>query len=225
MIASLRSIFTMTRLIHPAVARQQFREFAAEEIDNTNLARGALLIALEDNPHIEVEHYLGLLDDLAARVQKRCLPGEPPIFRLGHLHAEMFDADGYVVECTGYRKENEDDLVVLCKYDPDTRSGTPGAEKVKVKGNIHWVSAEHAHPAPVRLYDRLFRVPQPGTERDFLEDLNPDSMKLVAARLEPSLRTVHSRERFQFERHGYFVADPKELAFNRTVTLRDSWSK
>jgi glutaminyl-tRNA synthetase len=87
------------------------------------------------------------------------------------------------------------------------------------------VSAQHAYSAPVRLYDRLFRVPLPGSERDFLEDLNPESMKTVPAKLEPALRDVHSRERFQFERHGYFVADSKALAFNRTVTLRDSWTK
>lgn len=84
------------------MARQQFREFAAGEIDNTNLARGALLIALEDQPHIDVDDYLGELDDLAERALARCTAGEPPIFRLGHLHAEMFDTDGYVGEETNY---------------------------------------------------------------------------------------------------------------------------
>lgn len=102
MIASLRSIFRMTRLIHPALARQLFREFASGDIDNANLARGALLIALEDNPHIDVDQYLAALDDLAARVQRRCASGEPPVFRVGHLHAEMFDTDGYVGEETNY---------------------------------------------------------------------------------------------------------------------------
>ncbi|HYM60840.1 MAG TPA: transglutaminase-like domain-containing protein [Thermoanaerobaculia bacterium] len=81
--------------MHPAVARQQFRAFAEGEITNANLALGALLIALEDHPRLNVDHYLGELDALAARVAKRCLPGDPPIFRLGHLHSEMFDADGY----------------------------------------------------------------------------------------------------------------------------------
>ena len=81
--------------IHPAEARRQFREFAAGEIDNTTLARGALLIALEDYPNVDVEAYLARLDDLAARVRKRAVPGEPPVFLLGHLHAEMFDVDGY----------------------------------------------------------------------------------------------------------------------------------
>ncbi len=82
-------------LVHPAEARRQFRDFAAGEITNENLAYGALLIALEDNPRIDIHHYLGALDDLAARAARRCSRGEPPVFRLGHLHAEMFDVDGY----------------------------------------------------------------------------------------------------------------------------------
>jgi glutaminyl-tRNA synthetase len=130
---------------------------------------------------------------------------------------------GYVVECTGYDKASG---TVRCQYDPGTRSGTPGAENVKVKGNIHWVSVRHAYPAEVRLYDRLFKVPQP----DGVEDLNPDSMKVVTARLEPALREAAAEERFQFERHGYFIADrvdskPGAPKFNRAVTLRDSWAK
>jgi glutaminyl-tRNA synthetase len=118
---------------------------------------------------------------------------------------------------------------VRCQYDPATRSGTPGAEKVKVKGNIHWVSAKHACAAEVRLYDRLFTVPHPGAgERDFLLDINPDSVKTLTAQLEPGLKDARPEERFQFERHGYFTADrtasrPGAPVFGRTVTLRDSW--
>lgn len=82
-------------LVHPAEARRQFREYAAGEITSGNLARGALLIALEDYPRIDVDGYLDELDALAARVEQRCTPGEPPVFRLGHLHAEMFDVDRY----------------------------------------------------------------------------------------------------------------------------------
>lgn len=82
-------------LIHPAEARRQFTELAAGEITNENLARGALLIALEDYPRLDVDGYLDELDALAMRVEQRCTPGEPPIFRLGHLQAVMFDADGY----------------------------------------------------------------------------------------------------------------------------------
>jgi regulator of sirC expression with transglutaminase-like and TPR domain len=89
-------------LIHPAEARRQFREFAAGEITNENLARGALLIALEDYPRIDVNGYLDELDGLAMRVLRRCTDGEPPIFRLGHLHAEMFDVDGYSGDTQNY---------------------------------------------------------------------------------------------------------------------------
>lgn len=82
-------------LIHPAEARRRFREYAEGEITAENLARGALLIALEDYPRLDLQGYLDELDGLAVRVERRCQPGEPPVFRLGHLHAEMFDTDGY----------------------------------------------------------------------------------------------------------------------------------
>jgi len=120
---------------------------------------------------------------------------------------------------------------VRCTYDPDTRSGTPGAESVKVKGNIHWLSAKHAHAAQVRLYDRLFKVQHPGAgDSDFVKELNPDSKRIVAAQLELALKEARPEERFQFERHGYFVADSADSApgapvFNRAVTLRDSWQR
>ncbi len=123
---------------------------------------------------------------------------------------------GYVVKCLGM-----DNGAVRCAYHPDSKSGTPGADKYKVKGNIHWVSARHAHAAPVHLYDRLFQAPQPGD--DFLAQLNPDSKKTIRAQLEPALAGAQAGERFQFERHGYFVRDRD--GFNRTVTLRDSWAK
>jgi glutaminyl-tRNA synthetase len=134
----------------------------------------------------------------------------------------------YVVECIGYDKATD---TVRCKYDPGTKSGTPGAEAVKVKGNIHWLSARQAQAAEVRLYDRLFRVPHPGAnDKDFLQDLNPDSKKVITARLEPALMEAKPEERSQFERHGYFIADrldskPGAPKFNRAVTLRDSWGK
>ncbi|HEX2060211.1 MAG TPA: transglutaminase-like domain-containing protein [Thermoanaerobaculia bacterium] len=89
-------------LIHPAEARRRFREFAAGEITNDNLAHGALLIALEDYPRLDVQGYLDELDALTARVALRCVPNEPPVFRLGHLHAEMFDVDGYRGNATSY---------------------------------------------------------------------------------------------------------------------------
>jgi glutaminyl-tRNA synthetase len=123
---------------------------------------------------------------------------------------------GFVVKCLGFDKETGS---VRCEYYPDSKSGTPGADKRKVKGNIHWVSVPHAIGAPVRLYDRLYKVAQP----DETSDLNPDSMRRITAQLEPSLKEAKAEERFQFERHGYFILDRKERAFNRTVTLRDHW--
>ncbi|HYI87287.1 MAG TPA: glutamine--tRNA ligase/YqeY domain fusion protein [Burkholderiales bacterium] len=126
---------------------------------------------------------------------------------------------GYVVKCIGMKGG-----VVHCTYHPDSRSGSPGADNYKVKGNIHWVSAKHAFAAKVKLYDRLFKVPEPGKDRDAIEDLNPHSRKVVDAQLEPALRDTRSRQVYQFERHGYFIADYDELTFNRTVTLRDSWT-
>ncbi len=138
---------------------------------------------------------------------------------------------GYVVECTGADRDAEGNLIAVhCQYLPDTKSGTPGADSVKVKGNIHWVSAAHSCEAEVRLYDRLFAVPYPGQERDYLADLNPASKTVLRAQLEPALKDARPEERFQFERHGYFVADLKDSrpgapVFNRTVTLKDSWAK
>jgi glutaminyl-tRNA synthetase len=107
---------------------------------------------------------------------------------------------------------------VHCTVHEDSKSGTPGADKYKVKGNIHWVSAKHAHTAEVRLYDQLFLKEHP----EGLEDLNPSSYRTVTAQLEPALSNDKAMP-VQFERHGYFVFD--RGGFNRTVTLRDSWAK
>jgi glutaminyl-tRNA synthetase len=137
---------------------------------------------------------------------------------------------GYVVKCTGCEKDSAGRVTAVhCEYIAGTKSGTAGADSVKVKGNIHWVSARHAHAAPVRLYDRLFKTAHPGAGgQDYLLDLNPDSAKTITAQLEAALKEAKPEERFQFERHGYFVADLRDSApgapvFNRAVTLRDSW--
>lgn len=139
---------------------------------------------------------------------------------------------GYVVKCVGCEKDaNGNVTVVHCEYLPETKSGTLGSDSVKVKGNIHWVSAAHAYACEVRLYDRLFKEANPGSgDRDFLEDINPESVQVITAQLEQNLKEASAEESFQFERHGYFVTDRKDSVagkpiFNRTVTLRDAWQK
>jgi glutaminyl-tRNA synthetase len=139
---------------------------------------------------------------------------------------------GYVVKCTGCEKDAQGNVTVVhCEYLPDTKSGTPGSDSVKVKGNIHWVSAAHAYEADIRMYDRLFKEANPGSgDRDFLDDINPNSVTTIQAQLELALKDAKPAESFQFERHGYFVADRKDSVagkpvFNRTVTLRDAWQK
>lgn len=139
--------------------------------------------------------------------------------------------NGYIVKCTGCKKdENGKVTEVYAEYDPDTKSGMPGSDR-KVKGTIHWVSVPHAVPAEVRLYDRLFNVENPGDEKekDFREMLNPDSLKIANAFIEPWLTNAQPLQNFQFQRIGYFNVDPDSTAdkmvFNRTVSLKDSWAK
>ncbi len=138
---------------------------------------------------------------------------------------------GLVVECTGCEKDATGRVTkVLARVVPDTRSGTPGADAVKVKGTITWVGVHDAVPATVVLYDRLFTEPQPDAGgRDFREVLNPRSKQVVAAYVEPALAAAGREQHFQFERLGYFVTDRVEHAaghavFNRITTLRDGWS-
>jgi glutaminyl-tRNA synthetase len=139
---------------------------------------------------------------------------------------------GVVVECTGCEKDAGGAITaVLAKVVPDTKSGTPGADAVKVKGTITWVGVHDGLRAELRLYDRLFSDPQPDAGgKDFLAALNPASKKVVAGYVEPSLAGAKPDDKFQFERHGYFVADRHDHAagapvFNRTATLKDSWGK
>jgi glutaminyl-tRNA synthetase len=139
---------------------------------------------------------------------------------------------GYVIECTAIDKDADGNLIAVhCNYFPDSKSGTEGSANYKVKGNIHWVSAATAVEAEVRLYDRLFTDPQPDAGgKDFKLALNPNAKEVVMAYLEPGIADALPDQRFQFERHGYFVADrvdsvPGKPVFNRVVTLKDSWLK
>jgi glutaminyl-tRNA synthetase len=138
----------------------------------------------------------------------------------------------YFVTCTSVVKDERGEVVELrCTYDPATRNGS-APDGRKVKATIHWVSAAHAVPAEVRLYDRLFTVPTPSEDkegRDYKEFLNPTSLQVITGQVEPSLAGARAGDRFQFERLGYFAVDPDttpgKLVFNRTVTLRDTWAR
>ncbi|MBW6495172.1 MAG: glutamine--tRNA ligase, partial [Burkholderiaceae bacterium] len=137
---------------------------------------------------------------------------------------------GFVIECTGCEKDADGNVVAVhAEYFPDSKSGTAGANTYKVKGNLHWVSASDAVAAEVRLYDRLFTAEQPGAGgSDFLAAIDPRSLRVISAFVEPGLAVAQPEDRFQFERHGYFVADrvdsqPGKPVFNRAVSLRDSW--
>lgn len=140
---------------------------------------------------------------------------------------------GYYVKCTHVVKDENDEVIeVHCTYDPETRGGySPDGRKVR--GTIHWVSAQHALEAEIRLYDRLFKTPDPDNTEEgktFLENLNPDSLTVLSGcKTEPSLKHTKPGDRFQFERQGYFCTDLDSdkdlLVFNRTVGLRDSWAK
>ncbi|AIY42813.1 Glutaminyl-tRNA synthetase [Collimonas arenae] len=139
---------------------------------------------------------------------------------------------GFVVECTGFDKDADGKVTAVhCTYFPDSKSGTEGSANYKVKGNIHWISVAHALEAEVRLYDRLFTDPHPDAGgKDFKAALNPNAKEVITAYLEPGLKDAKPEDRYQFERHGYFIADridslPGKPVFNRTVTLKDGWSK
>jgi glutaminyl-tRNA synthetase len=138
---------------------------------------------------------------------------------------------GHVIECTGCTKDASGRVVqVQAKLVPDTKSGTPGASAIKVKGVITWVAAHDCLRAEVRLYDRLFSAEHPDAGgRDPMASLNAASKRVVSACIEPSLQGVGADERFQFERHGYFVTDrhdhgPERPVFNRIAGLKDTWS-
>ncbi|MDH3697019.1 MAG: glutamine--tRNA ligase/YqeY domain fusion protein [Flavobacteriaceae bacterium] len=153
-------------------------------------------------------------------------------FRL-KLGGEVRLKNGYIIKAESCTKNNAGEVIeVQCTYDPKSRSGSATEEsRRKVKGTLHWVSARHAINAEIRLYDRLFTdaTPDAHKDKDFMEFVNPESLEVREAYLEPSLQTAKIEERYQFQRLGYFCVDPvsteNKLVFNRTVTLRDTWAK
>ena len=153
-------------------------------------------------------------------------------FRL-KLGGEVRLKSGYIIKAESCTKNKKGEVIeIQCTYDPLSKSGSGSPESLrKVKGTLHWVSAAHAQEAEVRIYDRLFADPYPDghKDRDFMDFVNPDSLSVVTAFIEPSLNSAKTGERYQFQRLGYFCVDPDSrpdhLVFNRTVTLRDSWAK
>ncbi len=156
---------------------------------------------------------------------------DPPkkFFRLGPGR-EVRLRYAFFITCQSAEKDEDGNIIRLhCTYDPETRGGK-APDGRKVKGTIHWVSAEHAVPAEVRLYDRLFLEEEPDVQGDFLACLNKDSLRTITAQVEPALASSNPGDRYQFERNGYFIADPIDgtqgkPVFNRIVGLRDTWSK
>ncbi len=156
----------------------------------------------------------------------------PKKFHRLYPGAEVRLRYGYYVTCTSVEcREDGTPEVIHCVYDPQTRGGS-SPDGRKVKGTIHWVSAAHAVPAEVRLYSQLFTVPNPNNVPEgqtYLDLLNPDSLQTITAQLEPALASLPAGSTVQFERLGYFCADPdgtpEKPVFNRTVTLKDSWAK
>uniref|UniRef100_UPI0025BA3B98 glutamine--tRNA ligase n=1 Tax=Maribacter sp. TaxID=1897614 RepID=UPI0025BA3B98 len=153
-------------------------------------------------------------------------------FRL-KLGKEVRLKNAYIIKAESCTKDTDGNIIeVQCIYDPKSKSGSGTEESLrKVKGTLHWVSIKHAVEAEVRLYDRLFTDESPDThkDKDFMEFVNPDSLKIITAYVEPHLKEAKIGDRVQFQRMGYFCVDPDttagKLVFNRTVGLRDSWAK
>jgi len=219
-----------------------------EALDNTAERRMAVLrplkVVISNYPEAKSEELEGTNHPNHPELGKRVLPfsreifiehddfmEDPPrkFFRL-KPGGEVRLRSAYIIRCDEVIKNDDGEVIELrCSYDPDTRSGTGSSDR-KVKGTIHWVSAVHALDAEVRLYDRLFKVPNPAAADDIHSVLNPMSLEIVQAKLEPSLANADVGSAWQFERLGYFCPDTvdhsaKNAVFNRIVTLRDSWAK
>ena len=219
-----------------------------EELNKTAERRCAVLdpleVIIENYPEGESEEVDAVNNPEDENAGKRKVPfgrrlfiergdfmEDPPkkFFRLGPGR-EVRLRYAYFITCQSIEKDADGNITrLICTYDPETRGGH-APDGRKVKGTIHWVSADHAVDAKVRLYDRLFTEPEPDAAGDFLECLNPDSLNVVTGKLEPSLGELPIGQRVQFERLGYFTPDAKasttdKPVFNRIVGLRDSWAK
>ncbi len=201
----------------------------------TNYPEGQFeTVTMENNPEQEGSGVHEMPFGREIYIEREDFMENPPkkFFRLAP-DQEVRLKGAYIVKCTGVHKDADGNITEIeCTYDPESRSGLPGANR-KVKGTLHWVSAAHAIDAEVRLYDRLFNVENPAaeTERDFREMLNPDSLKVVTGvKVEPFVaKTAKQGTKFQFQRIGYFTpdyqSDANHLIFNRTIQLKDTWEK
>ena len=201
----------------------------------TNYPEGKVeTVTMENNPEAPESGVHEMPFSREIYIERDDFMENPPkkFFRLAP-GSEVRLKGAYIIKCDEVVKDAEGNITELhCSYDPETRSGLPGASR-KVKGTLHWVSAPHAVDAEVRLYDRLFDVENPAAEpdRDFREMLNPESLKVVqGAKLEPFiLKNSEKGAKFQFQRVGYFTPDydytPEHPVFNRTIALKDTWEK
>ena len=201
----------------------------------TNYPEGQVeTVTMENNPEQEGSGVHEMPFAREIYIEREDFMENPPkkFFRLAP-DQEVRLKGAYIIKCTGVKKDADGNITEIeCTYDPESRSGMPGANR-KVKGTLHWVSAEHAVDAEVRLYDRLFNVENPAAEpdRDFREMLNPDSLKVVTGvKVEPFVaKNARQGTKFQFQRIGYFTpdyqSDANHLIFNRTIQLKDTWEK
>lgn len=187
----------------------------------------------ENNPEEEVLTFRKVPFSREIYIEKEDFREEAnnKFFRL-KLGGEVRLKNAYIIKGESVVKDENGNITEIhCTYDPDSRSGSgTEASKRKVKGTLHWVSVPHALEAEARIYDRLFTVAEPDRqEKDFLEYVNPDSLKVTTAYVEPSLKDAKVGEGFQFQRLGYFSLDPdstpEKLVFNKTVGLKDTWTK
>ena len=206
-------------VLHPRkVVIENYPEGKAEELDAVNnpedAAMGTRKVPFARELWIEQADFM----ENPAKKYFRLAPG-----------AEVRLRWSYIIKCTGVVKNERGEIVeVRCTYDPSTLGSNPTDRKIK--GTIHWVSAQHARPAEVRLYDHLFLAPKPDEVEDWKSQINPNSLeRLTNCYVEPALADAAPGKRYQFERTGYFSVDPDtkpgNLVFNRTVSLRDTWGK
>ena len=189
-------------------------------------------LELENNPEDPIPTTRTVPFSREVYIERNDFMEDPPrkFFRLGPGR-EVRLKGAYAIKCEDYKKDENGNITeIYCTYDPETKSGS-GVPQRKVKGILHWVSTTHAVDAEVRLYDRLFLNEDPDNveDGDFKSNINPDSLKVITAKIEPSVKSAKPMDKFQFQRLGYFCVDldsqDKHLVFNRTVTLRDGWAK